>query len=217
MQRAPHILLGTALLSCVFLLCIAANAQSPFAGRWDLTITTHNGAYPSWLEYADEGATPAIRVVGRTGSVHAVREAKVAGSHLIFADPQSSGDGRWDLMVKDRKLAGRSLAGDVAGVPAQMCIRDRLAAAGSAPRDTAVKNKIGQTLLSYGAIREAADIFRDVMKTDDRNADAYAGLGSADLALENYEEARDAFREALQRNPSDELNKKQLDLSLIHI
>jgi hypothetical protein len=118
MQRAPHILLGTALLSCVFLLCIAANAQSPFAGRWDLTITTHNGAYPSWLEYADEGATPAIRVVGRTGSVHAVREAKVAGSHLIFADPQSSGDGRWDLIVKDRKLVGRSPAGDVTGVPA---------------------------------------------------------------------------------------------------
>jgi tetratricopeptide (TPR) repeat protein len=92
-------------------------------------------------------------------------------------------------------------------------VAELLAAAGSAPRDTAVKNKIGQTLLSYGAIREAADIFRDVMKTDDRNADAYAGLGSADLALENYEEARDAFREALQRNPSDELNKKQLDLS----
>ncbi len=70
------------------------------------------------MEYADEGGTPAIRIVGRTGSVHAVRDPKVEGSRLAFTDPQSSGSGQWDLTVKDRKLAGRSPDGAVTGVPA---------------------------------------------------------------------------------------------------
>ena len=49
-------------------------------------------------------------------------------------------------------------------------------------------------------------------QSDDRDADAYAGLGEAELALENYQEARDAFQKALQRNPSDQASKKQLEL-----
>ncbi|MGA2215586.1 MAG: chloride channel protein [Bryobacteraceae bacterium] len=92
-------------------------------------------------------------------------------------------------------------------------VAELLAAAGSAAHDTAVQNQIGRTLLGYGATREAADVFRDVIKTDDRNANAYAGLGSADLTLENYEDARDAFRQAFQWNPADLTSKKQLDLT----
>jgi hypothetical protein len=102
-----------AILSMLALLLgIAANARSPFAGRWDLTITTQKGSYPSWLEYADESGTPAVRMVGRTGSVHAVQGAKVEGSHLTFTDPP------WDLAVKDRMLTGRSPDGTITGVPA---------------------------------------------------------------------------------------------------
>jgi len=110
-----------------------ANAQSPFAGRWDLTITTPKRVYPSWLEYTDQGGSPAIRMVGRTGSAHAVRDARVEGSHLMFADPQSSGDGRWDLTVKDRKLQGRTPEGEVSGVPAPALNR-RPPAAWTAPQ-----------------------------------------------------------------------------------
>jgi hypothetical protein len=57
-------------------------------------------------------------MVGRSGSVHPVRDARVQGSHLMFVDPQSSGDGRWDLSITDRKLAGRSPDGEVSGLPA---------------------------------------------------------------------------------------------------
>ena len=53
-------------------------------------------------------------------------------------------------------------------------------------RDASVKKEIGQMLLSYGAPREAADVFRNVAQADDRDADAYAGLGEAELAMENY-------------------------------
>ena len=91
-------------------------------------------------------------------------------------------------------------------------IAELLAASGTAARDSTRKKKIGQMLLSYGAPREAADIFRDVVRTDDRDAEANAGLGEAELALENYTEARDAFQKALARNPSDETSKRELGL-----
>ncbi len=52
-----------------------------------------------------------IRIVGRVGSVHAVRGAKVDGTRLTFADPA------WDLTVKDRKLTGRTPDGMLSGVP----------------------------------------------------------------------------------------------------
>ena len=34
-------------------------AKSPFAGRWDLTIKTAADTYPSWMEFAAEGGSPA--------------------------------------------------------------------------------------------------------------------------------------------------------------
>ena len=70
---------------------LAAERPSPFAGRWDLTIFIPNGSYPSWMEFADEGGGAAIRVVGRTGSVHSVRNAKAEGDRLTFDDGLDNG------------------------------------------------------------------------------------------------------------------------------
>lgn len=97
---------------------LTADAVSPFSGRWDLTIITSAGSYPSWMEFADEGATPAIRIVGRTGSVHPVRGAKVQGTHLTFVDGPVGGEVRWQISVKDRKLTGQVGVAEVTGVPA---------------------------------------------------------------------------------------------------
>jgi hypothetical protein len=94
------------------LIPIIASAASPFAGRWDLTITTAHSAYPSWLEFAEENGQPAVRIVGRTGSVHPVGGAKIEGLRLTFADPA------WDLTVANRKLTGRTPDGMLLGVPA---------------------------------------------------------------------------------------------------
>jgi hypothetical protein len=99
-----------------------ANALSPLVGRWDLTITTPKGSYPSWIEFADEDGTPVVRMVGRTGSVHSVGGVKVEGSHLAFTDPA------WDLTVTDRKLTGRTPDGTITGVPAPALNRNPPAA-----------------------------------------------------------------------------------------
>ena len=98
---------------------LTADGPSPFVGRWDLTIITSKGAHPAgthpaWMEFADEDGTPAVRLVGRTGSVHAVREAKVQGATLTFED----GPGQWRVMVKDRKLSGQAPDGQLSGFPA---------------------------------------------------------------------------------------------------
>src|ERR1700682_6288679 len=56
----------------------------PFAGRWDLTVTTPKGTYPSWMEFSENGGSPQVRVVGRVASVHQATEVKLEGLHLAF-------------------------------------------------------------------------------------------------------------------------------------
>jgi Domain of Unknown Function (DUF1080) len=102
----------TQLSFAIALLPLMANAASPFAGRWDLTISTANDVYPSWMAFADEGGQPAVRIVGRTGSVYPARDPKVQGSRLTLADPP------WDLTVKNGQISGRTPDGAIAGVPA---------------------------------------------------------------------------------------------------
>jgi hypothetical protein len=82
-----------------------------FAGRWDLTITTANRTYPSWMEFVDESGVPAIRMVGRTGSVYSVQDAKLSGSRLSFGSTVSiSGKPMkvtWEMGVQGGKLTGK--------------------------------------------------------------------------------------------------------------
>jgi Domain of Unknown Function (DUF1080) len=93
-----------------------AESPSPFSGRWDLTIITSKGAYPAWMEFADQAGTPAVRMVGRTGSVHPVKNAQVDQTHLTFADGASQA--MWQLTVQDRKITGQAPDGQLIGVPA---------------------------------------------------------------------------------------------------
>jgi hypothetical protein len=113
--------------------CLAHAATSPFAGRWDLTVITTQATYPSWMEFADESPTPAVRIVGRTGSVHSATDIKVQGTHLSF----KSAEGVWDVTVNDRKLTGvqhlpRGGDAKFTGVPAP-ALKRQPPAAWSAP------------------------------------------------------------------------------------
>jgi hypothetical protein len=48
----------------------AQNAGNPFAGRWDLTLTTADASFPSWMEVVEKDGNVQVRVQEREGSVH---------------------------------------------------------------------------------------------------------------------------------------------------
>jgi len=115
----------TFLAVLVLIPTLAAKDKNPFAGRWDITITTSNGSYPDWMELVDENGTLAARVQPRGGSVHPAAEAKISGSHLLItvtAAQDKQPALTWDLAVKDDRLSGTQKRGDqtaqIAGVRA---------------------------------------------------------------------------------------------------
>ncbi len=77
---------------------------------------------------------------------------------------------------------------------------------------TQARLELAALLEKSGQNLEAAEDLQLMLKADPRDGDAYAALGAADLALERYQEARDAFQKAFQLNPSDTATKNQLDL-----
>jgi CIC family chloride channel protein len=91
-------------------------------------------------------------------------------------------------------------------------IAELLAALEQARNGDAAKKRIGRQLLEYGSPRQAADVFQDVLRGNSRDAQAWAGLGMAELALEDYRAARNALRNAVRFDPADEQARGELDL-----
>jgi len=81
-----------------------------------------------------------------------------------------------------------------------------------APGDTAAKKSIGRLLLDYGSPGQSADVFRGLVRANNGDAEAYSGLGAAEFAGDQYVAAREAFRNALRLNPSDEATQRELAL-----
>lgn len=103
-----------------------ANAASPFAGRWDITVTTPKATYPDWMEFVEDNGAPQIRVQPRAGSVHPVTDVHAEGSHLTFLVSKASArrpEVTWELTavgnrIKGVEKHGGTLAGQLAGVRA---------------------------------------------------------------------------------------------------
>lgn len=113
------------LAAAILIPVLAQKGGNPFAGRWDITITTDNGSYPDWMELADESGTPAVRIQPRGGSVHPAAAVKMEGSHLLITVSLANARGpevTWDLTVNHDKLTGTQKRGaesaKIAGVRA---------------------------------------------------------------------------------------------------
>jgi hypothetical protein len=128
-------------------IALVALAQQPvkkmmYAGRWDLTVTTPEATYPSWLEITANESGYAARAQEREGGVHPAA-IKVEGQRLIVtvspaAPARPAADGRpaapareefvWDLTAKGGRLTGVQKrggkdAGTIAGVLAPTLVR----------------------------------------------------------------------------------------------
>jgi CIC family chloride channel protein len=81
------------------------------------------------------------------------------------------------------------------------------------PDDNTERKQVARLLLDFGLPKESTEVFREVLQKDKQDADAYAGLGDAYLALDSFRAARDAYENAIRWNPEDETSHKQLQLT----
>lgn len=79
--------------------------------------------------------------------------------------------------------------------------------------DLTLRDHIGFLFLEAGSPERAADVFRQVIQKDAKNAHAYTGLGEASLALGNYTSAESQFARAARLSPHDTTIAVQRDVA----
>ena len=73
-----------------------------------------------------------------------------------------------------------------------------------------VRKRVAKMLFDFGMYRESAEVYRSILQRDKDDADAFTGLGDAEVAQGSYVAARDAFKHALATRPSDEALQKKI-------
>ena len=171
-------------------------------------------------EHPDEGAVYLNEVLKRdpNNGVANLGLARIAAARGKTSDAityyHRAIYGTWPAGEEKNRMEARFELADYlrkAGLQKE-AIAELLAALEQARGDEAAKMRIGRLLLEHGSPRQAADVFRDVLRTNNRDARAWAGLGVAELVLEDYRAARNAFRNALRLDPSDQPSQRQLEL-----
>ncbi len=97
---------------------LAVMAANPFAGRWDMTVTTPAATYPGWMEVSDKDGAPQVRVQPRAGSVHPVAGVTLDGRHLsltVSAAAANRPATTWELRVEGDRITGTQKRGDAVG------------------------------------------------------------------------------------------------------
>ncbi len=80
------------------------------------------------------------------------------------------------------------------------------------PADDEEKKLLGRMLIDSGLSRDAMTLFRNIVQHDKRDVGAWNGLGDAVFNTSDYSQARDAYRNALEIDPTDEHARGRLDL-----
>jgi hypothetical protein len=101
-------------------LAVSAAAQkTPYAGRWDLTVTPQTGTpFPQWMEIADKDGKLDGRFQPRGGAWRPLVAAKVDNGHLILTLAEATARGpatTWDFTAAGDKLTGVEKRGETAG------------------------------------------------------------------------------------------------------
>jgi tetratricopeptide (TPR) repeat protein len=81
------------------------------------------------------------------------------------------------------------------------------------PADAAARKRVARLFLRAESPSNAGAIFADLVAQDEKDWEAFSGLGDAEFAQENYVAARNAFRTANRLNPEDSVTQARLDFS----
>ncbi len=122
--------------------------------------------------------------------------------------------GRWNEPAAEQRLQTRlelvdflARQGDKGDLLAELLrLQDETVA------DSALRSRLGHLFLAAGSPARAAEDFRELMRQQPQNAEAYAGLGEAEFAERRYLAARTRFQIALRLRPDDPSTQRRLEL-----
>jgi tetratricopeptide (TPR) repeat protein len=122
--------------------------------------------------------------------------------------------GQWDDRQAGNRLQARfELVELLAREDArQELLAELLPLQSEAPRDVRTRKRVARLFIAAGSPARAAEIFRNIVRLDAGDADAYAGLGEAELLRGNYRTARADFVRALKLRPGDRDIAARLEL-----
>ncbi len=122
--------------------------------------------------------------------------------------------GSWAAAAEGRAQARLELADLLAKTGAkQQAATELIKLLGETPEtDFATRKRIARLLLDYGSARQSAAVLREVVSRNPQDAEAYAELGAAEFALEDYAAAKSAYDRAAQLHPLDPAAKERLGL-----
>lgn len=126
--------------------------------------------------------------------------------------------GEWPRESLAHRIAARMELIDllVARNQKQDLLAELLPLAEEARGKPAIQTRLAHLFLLAGSPARAAELYRQLIRQGPKNADAYAGLGEADLEQGDYRDAHNAFASAAARQPDDPAirSKRQLASTL---
>jgi tetratricopeptide (TPR) repeat protein len=123
--------------------------------------------------------------------------------------------GQWDSDSTGNRVRARfELVDLLARLGAQRdLLAELLPLQDEAPGDLATRRRIAHLFLDAGAPTRAIEIYRDLLRSGEKDGETYAGLGEAELARGNYRSAQSAFNQAVQLAPGDSAIRGRLGLT----
>src|SRR5208283_4685748 len=82
-----------------------------------------------------------------------------------------------------------------------------------APGDLVTRKQLAFAFTAAGSPARGVEMFRDILRHEPKDPDAYAGLGEAEFTRGNYRAASVNFETALRLRPEDKDSRERLDLS----
>jgi tetratricopeptide (TPR) repeat protein len=152
--------------------------------------------------------TPLLDRAGNDGAVNLtmahvmLRQQRIADAKAYF---HRAIFGRWAADSLARRREARFELIDLlarSGSPGEL-LAELLPFEETSPDSTALRRRLGALFITAGSPARAADMYREVIRRDPTDAEAFAGMGEAALALGNFRTARSDFSMAARLRPDD--------------
>jgi tetratricopeptide (TPR) repeat protein len=123
--------------------------------------------------------------------------------------------GTWPQDAESHRIAARVELIDlmVAKGQKQELLAELLPLQEEAKSNPAIDSRLAQLFLLAGSPGRAADVYRELIREDPKNADYYAGFGEAELEQGDYRAAHAAFASAAARKKNDPAIRTKLQLA----